>query len=335
MPKSGSRKGKAMDSERHFRERLRRQRIRRRNQIIRRVSLFSVCIIAAVSALLYTLTRQSGPPAPKDQEAKSAHTWKITQYADTSGSQACIYTVSRDDGKLAVIDGGWDTNADALREIIASLGNHIDAWILTHPHKDHIGAFNVIYPDLQEITIDTILTIDLDVELYLKNAKEWDDASTEEEFDRMVPDMENLTYVHAGDILDLIGLKMTVINAYDDTVAEKSNDICNDGALAFKLEGSDTSMLFLSDVGSSMEDTITEKYGDELSSDYVSMAHHGNSSFSDAFYEKVRPRAAFFDAPGWLISGAEYTTSHFISLMEEMGAEIYTWEDAPHSVTLS
>ncbi len=136
-----------MDSDELFRERLLKQRRKRRNQIIRRVSLFSILLASAVFLLLYALTNRTPVSAENTQE--TSHTWEITQYADASGAQAAIYTVVRDDGKLAVIDGGWDTNADALREILASLGNHVDTWILTHPHKDHIGAFNVIYPDPQ------------------------------------------------------------------------------------------------------------------------------------------------------------------------------------------
>lgn len=322
-----------MDSDELFRERLLKQRRKRRNQIIRRVSLFSILLASAVFLLLYALTNRTPVSAENTQE--TSHTWEITQYADASGAQAAIYTVVRDDGKLAVIDGGWDTNADALREILASLGNHVDTWILTHPHKDHIGAFNVIYPDPQGITIDRILTIDLDVDLYMENAKEWDDAATEEEFVRMVPDMDNLTYVHTGDTLDVIGLEMKVLNAYDETVAQQSNDICNDGALVFKLKGQESSMLFLSDVGSIRENTITENFRDELSSDYVSMAHHGNSSFSDEFYTLINPKAAFFDAPDWLMTGEEYTTAHYEALMKSLNAQIYTWEDAPHSITLS
>ncbi len=330
-----------MDSDELFRERLRKQRIKRRNQIIRRVSLFSTVLASFIFLLLYVLTSQFPAAAeeqaetPIQEKTEENHTWKITQYADTSGAQASIYTVVRDDGKLAVIDGGWETNADALRKILASLGNHVDTWILTHPHKDHIGAFNTIYPDPQGIIIDRILTIDLDVDLYLENAKEWDNADTEEEFVQMVPNMDNLTYAHTGDTLDVIGLEMKVINAYDDTVAQQSNDICNDGALAFKLSGQESSMLFLSDVGSSRESVITENFGDDLPSDYVCMAHHGNSSFSDAFYELVHPKIAFFDAPEWLRTGTEYTTAHFEELMKSLGAQIYTWDGAPHSITLS
>lgn len=330
-----------MDSDELFKEHLRKQRQKRRNQIIRRVSLFSILLTSAIFLLLYLLMGQV-PASAEDQpgvlaakDSKEIHTWKITQYADASGAQASIYTVVREDGKLAVIDGGWDTNADALRQIISGLGNHLDTWILTHPHKDHIGAFNEIYPDPQGITIDRILTIDLDVSLYLENAKEWDNSDTEEEFVRMIPNMENLTYVYPGDTLDVIGLEMKVINAYDDTVAQQSNDICNDGALAFKLSGQESSMLFLSDVGSSRESVITENFGNDLASDYVSMAHHGNSSFSDDFYGLIHPKGAFFDAPEWLRTGKEYTTAHYEELMKSLGAQLYTWDSAPHTITLS
>ena len=43
-----------------------------------------------------------------------------------------------------LIDGGHTTDADEVREVIKEHGNHVAAWILTHPHPDHVGAFNEI-----------------------------------------------------------------------------------------------------------------------------------------------------------------------------------------------
>lgn len=81
----------------------------------------------------------------------------ITQYADATGVQGTFYTISNND-TLIIIDGGWAGNADAVRKVIAKHNNTVDAWIISHPHQDHAGAFNVIYANPGDITIKIFMT---------------------------------------------------------------------------------------------------------------------------------------------------------------------------------
>lgn len=41
---------------------------------------------------------------------------------------------------MIVVDGGRDVDAPHLIEVIQELGGHVDVWLLTHPHSDHVGA---------------------------------------------------------------------------------------------------------------------------------------------------------------------------------------------------
>ena len=41
--------------------------------------------------------------------------------------------------RVIIIDGGWAEDMPLLKQYIA--GREIAAWILTHPHKDHISGF--------------------------------------------------------------------------------------------------------------------------------------------------------------------------------------------------
>lgn len=82
--------------------------------------------------------------------------YKITEYASVSGNQAMIYSIEDELGNLILVDGGWKVDAEQVRTIIAEHGNHVKAWILTHPHEDHISAFNVISAENSEIEIDTV-----------------------------------------------------------------------------------------------------------------------------------------------------------------------------------
>ncbi len=89
---------------------------------------------------------------PYDEEK-----WLLTQYGEIDKERQICYTVTSSNG-LVIIDGGFEYEVPRLRKIIASYGNHVDAWILTHPDSDHITAFMEIYKDLQGITIDKVYT---------------------------------------------------------------------------------------------------------------------------------------------------------------------------------
>lgn len=268
----------------------------------------------------------------KSEEDKS---WKITQYGDkNSKKQYSFYTITDEKGNLTVIDGGWESNADDVRNVIYAFGNKVDTWILTHPHPDHIGAFMSIYEDARGIKIDHIYAPEIDYPAYEAKKETWDDFSVFQKFYDLTQTMPQLEYVKEGDNLDVMGLSMKVFNAYNNSVDSVSQDLANDGSIVFKMSGKETNMLFLSDVGNVRNDYLLQTYGQELKSDYLQMGHHGNSSLTDIFYQTIAPKAVFFDAPDWLISGNEFSTQHYMSLMENMKSEIFDFSTGPNSVVL-
>lgn len=202
----------------------------------------------------------------------------ITQYGDNEGNQINFYTIETAGGKLIVVDGGFEADEEYVREILASKGNKVNAWILTHYHQDHIGAFCSIYKNPDKIRIGKIYAVTAaPMELYVENAP-WDETYTLECFQEL--EIEKVKYLHAGDELKIAGVPITVLNAYDDYVDEISDDLHNDGSMMFKVYGEKESMLFCADVGERMSEWIMEHYGEELSSDYLQMGHHGNGGLS-------------------------------------------------------
>ena len=145
-----------------------------------------------------------------------------------------------------------------------------------------------------------------------------------------------LEFVHTGDELDLLGgLKVEILSAYSDRVDELSDDLMNDGAIMFRISGEKDSMLFCSDVGKALTEELIDTYGDKLKSDYVQMGHHGYGGPKAAFYELVAPKAAFFDAPAWLInSDSKRSTKKKMDLMESMGCTIFTFFTAPNQIII-
>lgn len=258
----------------------------------------------------------------------------ISQYGNNEGSQVNFYTIETSTGRLIVVDGGFETDEAYVREVLASKANKVDAWILTHYHQDHVGAFCNIYKNPGDVKIGKIYAVEMDeLTAYTENAP-WDETYTVECFREM--GVENIKYLHAGDKKKIAGVQIKVLNAYDDYVDEISNDLHNDGSLMFKVYGETESMLFCSDVGRSMSDWIIEHYGEDLSSDYLQMGHHGNGGLSEEFYRMVQPKVAFFDAPEWLLNSTDenYTFAENRAIMEDMGAAIYSFEGTPHSIQL-
>lgn len=259
--------------------------------------------------------------------------WTITQYGPRDINSS-FYTIYNPRKGLILVDGGWVEDADYVRSVIASLGNKVDAWILTHPHQDHIGAFNVIYNDLQDIQLDTVYTVDMATPEECLAVASWDSVDAYNAFWDL--GVENLQYVYTGDTLELCGLQVEVFSAYGDHVKQYSYDYLNDGSMMFKVTGETQSMLFCADVGVGVSDYLLSIWGERLKADYLQMGHHGYGGLNDNFYQMVNPKVAFFDAPDWLLKDTtgKYDTPEHVHLMEGMGSEIKSFHSAPNGIIL-
>ncbi len=176
--------------------------------------------------------------------------WEITQYSDASESQAIFYTITSNKKDLVVIDGGVTANAEKVREVIKKNGNHVDAWILTHPHPDHIGAFNEIYAQPGKIKIDQIYDNGLDYEYYDTLDREWDNIGTYATYLDLTSGDSRIKHVSRNTTLEIKDLTFEFMNTYDEISKEFKEDIGNDASLVFKVsrkEGPKT-MLFTGEI---------------------------------------------------------------------------------------
>ena len=67
---------------------------------------------------------------------------RLLACADIWQNLSCV--MKSKEGAVIVVDGGRDVDAPHLIEVIQELGGHVDAWLLTHPHSDHVGAITEI-----------------------------------------------------------------------------------------------------------------------------------------------------------------------------------------------
>lgn len=258
--------------------------------------------------------------------------WLITQFGDPTQTQEMCYVVTTETG-LVIIDGGYSYETPRLREIIGQYGNSVEAWIITHYHPDHIMAFLDISEDPQGIKIHHVYAVEQADLTLMEEKAPWDDFSMLGRFDAL--EIEGLEYLHRGDRLDLMGMRMDVLSAYDSSLNSKTDDLMNDGSMMFRLSGREESMLFCADVGVSLTGDLIDVYGESLKSDYVQMGHHGFGGLGEEFYRLVSPKAAFFDAPDWLMNGeGDRNAQEKEALMRGLECVIFSYYTAPNQILL-
>ena len=295
--------------------------------------LLAVCLIALVStAYFFSLrSRMDSTGYLPDTSAE----YVVTQYPDATGVQGTFYTIANDDF-LIIIDGGWAENSDAVRSVIAEHGNVVDAWIISHPHQDHAGAFNEIYANPGDITIRAIYDNGFDYDFIEASGEPYDDITVMETYHALTEGADNLTHLKRGDSLSICGLTLDVYNAYDDTVLAAvgdEKDYQNNASLLFKISSENSSMLFCSDIKYDMNDTLLAAYRDSISCDYVQTGHHGNWSFSNEFYEATGASVYFIDAPSSITDNADFPASTMKEDLQKNGT-VLDFRTAPNSVTL-
>lgn len=279
--------------------------------------------------------------------------YTMRQYADVEDYQCMSYIIRSSTGGLIVVDGGRAWQSETLVKQIKKYGGVVDGWIITHPHDDHCGVLASVLAagwDQSEIEIKQIYIGEMDYEAAKAQS---DRADTYGYLLQGLEGHDNVTWLKAGDELDIIGLHMKVLHTCNETVLANSDNVMNDGSMVFKLSGKKKSVLFLADVGDNDEqirartpdysrgseigrliaDEILAAYPEDVKADIVQMSHHGNGSLPDYFYEAVEAKTAFFDAPDWLMenrnkeTGVEsyYSTPHYKALMERLGTRIISY----------
>lgn len=278
------------------------------------------------------------------EEKTDDKAWLITSWGSYYGSQMMSFVIEDvDKAGLVLIDGGYknsEENVSTIYNIIQEYNNKVDAWIITHFDCDHVGALVSILENHPEVEINTIYcpdVFDIDLE-YLKKDAPWEEETWEvyQEFCNM--NLQNLVKVHIGDEYnDIIGLKMKVLSTYEPWMKDEYTNLFNSGAMIFKLYSKNESMLFCSDANTVKNcNYLIEHYKDDLKSNYLQIAHHGNNNYIDEFYDLVNPQIAFFCSPKFIIEGTVdwYTADELIVKLKNKGIECRTFETSPNQIMM-
>lgn len=243
----------------------------------------------------------------------------LYQLTETSRYMMAFVLVTAENNVI-VIDGGRPEDMPLLKETIG--GRHISAWILTHPHLDHISGF------VDEIGKNGGADFDIGTIYYnfppyelIHRPDVPDRAYYEEEFNEMLPAFgkiepvirEKCHIVRQGESIQVDECRIDFIYTWHEGLV--SNPI-NDASLAFKITAPNKTVLFLGDLGPDAGDILFRESRHLLKADIVQMAHHGHMNVGMEVYAAIAPEACLWCCPDWLYN--EPVVPSYLSDTERM-----------------
>lgn len=221
----------------------------------------------------------------------------LVQLSSQTKSQMMGYIIKTKNDKVIVIDGGTKGDSDNLLRYIKEYGNKVDYWFLTHPHIDHVGAFENIIEN-KEIEIKNIYVTLNDLEFVKINDTKRLETS-EELYEILKSDnvVDKVKEVNLNEIINVDNVKIDVLGIKNPEI---TNNAGNNSSMVLKFYINDKSILFLSDTGIESGDKLIKNQGDKLKSDYVQMAHHGQSGVNENVYKLVEPKYCLWPTPDWI-----------------------------------
>lgn len=226
---------------------------------------------------------------------------RLLACAEDAQNLSCVMKTK--EGAVIVVDGGRESDAAHLLEVIQEWGGRVDAWLLTHPHIDHVGALTkILNMDPVPVSIGKIYYSFLDREFLAQeqvSRRETDlecyDGITEAL--SKVPESQKCAALAKGQEISVEGAVITVMN--EPFVCTENS--FNNSSVAYRVELGGKRILFLGDMGwQAGEDFLAGHTKEELKADVLQIAHHGQRGVEENLYQAIQPEVCLWAAPEWL-----------------------------------
>ncbi len=246
--------------------------------------------------LLHLLPGEDSTPGVDEETAVS--TFTLWQLPNQTSTQIMSYVMRTRNGKVIVVDGGMEGDAPYLAKFIEGLGGKVEAWIVTHVHRDHFHAFREILTKHADIEIAAIYGSVPDQE-WVDQFGNDGERESQRLFNQALADTGRVvTELALGQELMVDGLRFEVLGVKNPEIT--ANPI-NNSSLVFRVADNTKSVLFLGDLGvQGGEKLLKSPLAGRLPADYVQMAHHGQNGVDEAFYRHVNPSYCLWPTPKWL-----------------------------------
>lgn len=217
------------------------------------------------------------------------------------GGMGFVYELS--DGSFIIIDGGYSNRNETTGKTTKSSANWltktlkklakdpenitIAAWVITHPHEDHYGAFIEMAESaecLEDIKIEMVI-YNNPADEYLASTKttiaaQWIDAAIV----KWNPD--KIVKAHPGQVFHLRDAVITVYGS-PDIVVPQDVEITNVNNLntVTMVDYHGKRGLYLGDAQEIQNPIMSELYNKEFKADILQLAHHGygNTDAKDVY----------------------------------------------------
>ncbi|MBE6648152.1 MAG: MBL fold metallo-hydrolase [Ruminococcaceae bacterium] len=246
----------------------------------------------------------------ENMENKIATIYQVSP--DTSMLMNC-YIIKTDTGKLIVVDGGGknsrENNEGYLYGELQRIGGkeipEVEAWFLSHMHDDHVMEFCKIGQNKRlPITVKNVY-FNFPERKYFKTAMGGHYEYLYDElglaYDRFFGDGAfakcNAKTAFEGDVFCIDGLKIEILLTHPENMFPEE---INDTTMIFRATVGGQRILFLGDAFTVQERRLLEKYGADLKSDIVQMAHHGQHGFDEKGYNAIDPKLCLWPSPDWV-----------------------------------
>ncbi|MBQ9543769.1 MAG: MBL fold metallo-hydrolase, partial [Clostridia bacterium] len=200
-------------------------------------------------------------------------------------------------GSVVMIDGGCDggdaeLTLEYLKKITGKEIPVVDAWFITHPHLDHFFCLKGIGErHSKEIIIKKIIAR-FPPESFLENAEPACVNQTRL-FNAAVRNFDGAEFIEpsAGDSFVFGEAKFDVLYTFADLPVLNGGKgmKINDTSTVFRLTSSGQTVLFLGDAQVDADRVLIDKYGKDLKSDVVQLAHHGLNGSTLETYRLIDP----------------------------------------------
>ena len=208
------------------------------------------------------------------------------------------YVILTKEGNCIIVDGGRPEDVPLLREKVK--GHKIKAWFLTHPHYDHISAFNDLIKKKDADFLPERVYYNFPTEEYIATQTDDDDAESLPNFNALLPVLgDRAQIVHTGDVIEIDEVKLEVLYHFDEKY-DFVHKTVNNTSIVFRVTTPNSSVLFLGDVGPEAGDILAEQGEEKLHAEYCQMAHHGHSGVDAGVYILINPRVCMWNARDWL-----------------------------------
>lgn len=251
--------------------------------------------VAAAAMPAPLLAARDPRQAPIALHGKSAFTmWQMPSHNNDIGN-SYVFRTRR--GRLIVMDGGKPVESYFLRGFLGALGGEVEAWFISHPHDDHMGALSDILRNPQELRIKAIYHSRMP-EAVIKGEPQCE-APCREFYARLeaAQGIEVTDIQQAGHTYSWDGMNLQILSVANDFTTNPYNN----SSMIMRVWDQRKSITFLGDAGIECGDkALHGPYGHLLDCDYLQMAHHGQNGCSEQFYQSVKFRACLWPTPIWV-----------------------------------